>query len=160
LPFLQGKPAIAHRDIKSKNILVMSDRRCCIADFGHAILQRPPQQGVSSHVNDSSQNDDLRLAASNPKVGTRRYMAPEILDETINTESFDSYRMADVYSFGLVVWETSRRCLIGGSNQRQVFRLNLCVVDSESVGILLLKTKLNNCTIIFRIVYRRARKLT
>ena len=92
----------------------MADHRCCIADFGLAILQRPPQYGVSSQPNSGSQNDDLRFAATNLKVGTKRYMAPEILDETINAESFDSYRLADVYSFGLVIWETARRCLIGG----------------------------------------------
>ena len=30
----EGKPAIAHRDLKSKNILVRKDLRCCIADLG------------------------------------------------------------------------------------------------------------------------------
>ena len=32
-----GKPEIAHRDIKSKNILVKDDLTCCIADFGLAV---------------------------------------------------------------------------------------------------------------------------
>ena len=31
------KPAIAHRDLKSKNILVKKDMTCCISDFGLAI---------------------------------------------------------------------------------------------------------------------------
>lgn len=30
----QGKPAIAHRDLKSRNILVKRNRQCCIADLG------------------------------------------------------------------------------------------------------------------------------
>lgn len=32
-----GKPAIAHRDIKSKNILVKKNGTCCIADLGLAV---------------------------------------------------------------------------------------------------------------------------
>jgi serine/threonine protein kinase len=34
---MSGKPAIAHRDIKSKNILVKKDGTCCIADLGLAV---------------------------------------------------------------------------------------------------------------------------
>lgn len=33
----KGKPAIAHRDIKSKNILVKRNGDCAIADFGLAV---------------------------------------------------------------------------------------------------------------------------
>lgn len=33
----RGKPAIAHRDIKSKNILVKRNGQCAIADFGLAV---------------------------------------------------------------------------------------------------------------------------
>jgi len=111
----QGKPAIAHRDVKSRNVLVMSDRRCCIADLGLAVLQRPPQPGVLPPSCSSLLSvDELNIAAANLKVGTRRCMAPEILDETINVSMFDSYRQADVYSFALILWEISRRFIVSG----------------------------------------------
>lgn len=96
----QGKPAIAHRDVKSKNILVMANKQCCIADLGLAILHTPQSNSADG--------------STNYRIGTRRYMAPEVLNETINPRVFESFRQADVYSFGLVMWETSRRCQIGG----------------------------------------------
>ena len=43
-----------------------------------------------------------------------RYMAPEVLDDTLNIRHFDSFKRADIYSFGLVLWEIARRCDIGG----------------------------------------------
>ena len=48
----------------------------------------------------------------NNKVGTKRYMAPELLDESINENIFDCWKRADVYSLGLVYWELARRCLV------------------------------------------------
>ena len=45
----------------------------------------------------------------NNKVGTKRYMAPELLDESIDESLFDCWRRADVYSLGLVFWELARR---------------------------------------------------
>ncbi|XP_006872100.1 PREDICTED: activin receptor type-1C isoform X3 [Chrysochloris asiatica] len=96
----QGKPAIAHRDIKSKNILVKKCETCAIADLGLAVKH------------DSVLNTiDI---PQNPKVGTKRYMAPEMLDDTINVNIFESFKRADIYSLGLVYWEIARRCSVGG----------------------------------------------
>lgn len=97
----QGKPAIAHRDIKSKNILVRKDGSCVIADFGLAV----------THVQALEQID----IPSNPRVGTKRYMSPEVLDMTINMQSFECFRRSDVYSYALVMWEVARRCVTDGS---------------------------------------------
>jgi len=47
-------------------------------------------------------------------VGTKRYMAPEVLDETIDATQFESFKLADIYSLGLVLWETTRRCEVAG----------------------------------------------
>lgn len=35
------KPAVAHRDFKSKNVLLKSDLTACIADFGLALVFQP-----------------------------------------------------------------------------------------------------------------------
>lgn len=56
-----------------------------------------------------SETDQIDIP-HNTRVGTKRYMAPEALDETINVRQFDSFKRADVYSYGLVLWETARRC--------------------------------------------------
>ena len=92
----QGKPSIAHRDIKSNNILVKNDRTCCIADFGLAIVKDPSHPTLYKP-------EDI-------KQGTKRYMSPEILSETINSYNFESFLRSDMYSFGLVLWEICRRC--------------------------------------------------
>uniref|UniRef100_A0A8D8UFU5 Serine/threonine-protein kinase receptor n=1 Tax=Cacopsylla melanoneura TaxID=428564 RepID=A0A8D8UFU5_9HEMI len=96
----QGKPAIAHRDIKSKNILVKTNGTCVIADFGLAVSY--------------SQLSNTIDVAPNPRVGTKRYMAPEILDESINMNCFESFKKADIYALGLVLWEVCRRTKANG----------------------------------------------
>lgn len=97
----KGKPAIAHRDIKSKNILVKKNGECCIADFGLAI----------KYISETGEID----VPPNIRSGTRRYMAPETLDKTINMNNFEAHKMADMYAFGLVLWELSRRCITHGT---------------------------------------------
>ncbi|CAH2983902.1 unnamed protein product [Chilo suppressalis] len=92
----KGKPAIAHRDIKSKNILVKRNGQCALADFGLAVR----------YVAERNEVD----IAPNTRVGTRRYMAPEVLAEQLDVTNFEAFKTADVYSLGLVLWEMCRRC--------------------------------------------------
>ena len=82
------KPAIAHRDIKTKNILVKQDGTCCIADFGLAVRSDEFKGGKK---------------LPDPIKGTKRYMAPEVLSRTINGHDFASFCKVDIYSFGLVL---------------------------------------------------------
>ncbi|XP_076456908.1 activin receptor type-1-like [Babylonia areolata] len=91
----RGKPAIAHRDVKTKNILVKSNMTCCIGDLGLAVIHK--------------QQENLLDLGHNQKVGTKRYMAPELLAESLNPMFFDSFKCVDVYAFGLVLWEVARR---------------------------------------------------
>uniref|UniRef100_A0A3B3SNT1 receptor protein serine/threonine kinase n=1 Tax=Paramormyrops kingsleyae TaxID=1676925 RepID=A0A3B3SNT1_9TELE len=97
----QGKPAIAHRDLKSKNILVKKNGSAVIADLGLAVKH----DSIANTID----------IPSNHRVGTKRYMAPEILDDSINVSNFESYKRADIYSLGLVFWELARRCSLDGT---------------------------------------------
>uniref|UniRef100_A0A8C0GZE0 receptor protein serine/threonine kinase n=1 Tax=Chelonoidis abingdonii TaxID=106734 RepID=A0A8C0GZE0_CHEAB len=96
----QVKPAIAHRDLKSKNILVKKDGTCCIADLSLAVKWFSDKNGVD--------------VPPETLVGTKRYMPPEVLDKSLNRNHFQSYLMADMYSFGLILWEVARRCVSEG----------------------------------------------
>lgn len=95
----RGKPAISHRDIKSKNILMKHNGECVIADFGLAVRYIAERNEVD--------------IAPNTRVGTRRYMAPEVIDESLDITNFEAFKMADMYSLGLVFWEMCRRCVTG-----------------------------------------------
>lgn len=91
-----GKPAIAHGDINSKNVLVKKDGRCAIADFGLAV----------KYLSDL---DDIQVA-KNPRGPSVRYMAPECLSRQLVSDKFESYKAADMYAAGLVLWEMARCC--------------------------------------------------
>ncbi|XP_026823460.1 activin receptor type-2B isoform X1 [Rhopalosiphum maidis] len=89
----QYKPAIAHRDFKSNNVLLKHDLTACIADFGLALVFQPGKSCGDTHG----------------QVGTRRYMAPEVLEGAINF-SRDAFLRIDMYACGLVLWELATRC--------------------------------------------------
>lgn len=92
------KPSIAHRDIKSKNILMKTPDCCCIADFGHALIK------IDEETLDYGKYQHLQ-------VGTIRYMAPEILrpNTNLNYRHFSTFAQADLYQFGLILWEVCHR---------------------------------------------------
>eukprot|EP01105_Mastigella_eilhardi_P017082 TRINITY_DN3924_c0_g1_i1.p1 TRINITY_DN3924_c0_g1~~TRINITY_DN3924_c0_g1_i1.p1 ORF type:complete len:722 (+),score=180.43 TRINITY_DN3924_c0_g1_i1:2032-4197(+) len=77
-------PPILHRDIKSKNILVDSKWNCKVADFGLTAFKR----------------GDLRTPDFS---GSVCWTAPEVLAGEDFTEQ------ADVYSFGIMLWEILTR---------------------------------------------------
>ena len=96
----EAKPAIVHRDLKSRNILVKADYTCCIGDLGLALRYNR----ASDQVEDPPSK----------RVGTKRYLAPEIIDESISFKHFESFKRADIYSFGLILWEITTRGEIDG----------------------------------------------
>ncbi|XP_027205858.2 uncharacterized protein LOC113799434 [Dermatophagoides pteronyssinus] len=94
------KPSIAHCDLCSANVVVKADGTCMICDFQFAVRFLPN----SSYRPSLTIDDELRS-------GLTRYLAPEILDASINLRPTESLlKQADVYSLGLILWEIASRC--------------------------------------------------
>ena len=113
---VRSKPIMAHRDLKSSNILVKSDLTCCIADMGLAVF-------------DGCSLEEEELQGPNSR-GTRRYMSPEILTAGSFPQkmSVDSlvrfYVHADVYAMALVIWEMCRRTVTDTGNWELCIRVS------------------------------------
>ncbi|XP_019410442.1 PREDICTED: anti-Muellerian hormone type-2 receptor isoform X3 [Crocodylus porosus] len=95
------KPSVAHRDLSSQNVLVRDDGACAITDFGLAmVLPTSPEAWPRG-----------RSPTAIRKLGTQRYMAPEILDESLDLRRWGcALKQADIYAFALVLWEILTRC--------------------------------------------------
>ncbi|XP_016342174.1 bone morphogenetic protein receptor type-2-like isoform X2 [Sinocyclocheilus anshuiensis] len=95
------KPAVSHRDLNSRNVLVKTDGSCVISDFGLSMIltgKRPPGH---------AEEDNSAIS----EVGTVRYMAPEVLEGAVNLRDCESaLKQVDVYALGLLYWETFMRC--------------------------------------------------
>ncbi|XP_055337465.1 activin receptor type-2B-like [Paramacrobiotus metropolitanus] len=101
-----GKPAIAHRDFKSTNVLIKSDLTACLADFGLASAFEPNE----------------RIGDKHGQVGTRRYMAPELLEGAISL-NVASFLRVDIYACGLVMWEILSRTRFTPNEQVGIYKL-------------------------------------
>ena len=78
---------VLHRDIKPENILIDTEGRVKIADFGLAKLRDEVQP-------------DFTLTQSGAKLGTLAYMAPEQVERPQDVD-----HRADIYSLGVVFYE-------------------------------------------------------
>eukprot|EP00210_Caulerpa_lentillifera_P002445 g2343.t1 len=101
------KPAILHRDLKPANVFISHGLVMKIGDFGMSrhIQSRPTQ------VSNVPGGRKLRRLLTPDCIGTACYAAPEILDDRLQSEEYDVSRLlkADVYSFGIMVWEIVER---------------------------------------------------
>jgi serine/threonine protein kinase len=87
---------VVHRDIKPANVMVDSDGRCKLADFGVARVSDPDQQGSATQAG--------------TMVGTPAYMSPE----QIQGQRID--RRTDIFSAGVILYQflTGQRPFHGG----------------------------------------------
>jgi serine/threonine-protein kinase len=75
--------AIVHRDLKPDNVLVTSDGRCRVCDFGIAQVHR----------------DAERITRTGTTIGTLGFIAPEQIEDARNVDV-----RADVYAIATTLW--------------------------------------------------------
>jgi len=76
---------VLHRDLKPENVVIATDGRAVVTDFG---IARAIEEGASSQT------------AAGVLVGTPAYMAPEQIDGTLDLDA-----RADVYALGTMLFE-------------------------------------------------------
>jgi serine/threonine protein kinase len=79
---------IVHRDLKSLNLLLDNKWNVKVSDFGLTKFKEEMKRG----------------GGDKEMQGSVHWMAPEILNE----EPVD-YMLADIYSFGIILWELATR---------------------------------------------------
>jgi Janus kinase 2 len=88
----QYSPPIIHKDLKSLNILLSTDWRGKIADFGLSTLQKAVEEAKGEKKEDETSF-----------TGSIVWAAPEVL------EGNEANQKSDVYAFGIVLWEVLTR---------------------------------------------------
>ncbi|KAE9390761.1 kinase-like protein [Gymnopus androsaceus JB14] len=90
LSYLHSRdPPIIHGDIRGANILVSDDCRCCLADFGLALV--------------TAESRTWSIATTSTLKGAIRWMAPELIIQDPSTSS--NHASGDVYAFGCTIVE-------------------------------------------------------
>ncbi|XP_036388534.1 anti-Muellerian hormone type-2 receptor-like [Megalops cyprinoides] len=95
------KPAVAHGDLSSSNVLVRADGTCALCDFGCSAVLRSC----------SGRRQHRDAAQVSVQVGTLCYLSPEMLEGCVNLRSRRYLMQGDVYALGLLLWELSSRCV-------------------------------------------------
>lgn len=110
----QRKPSIVHRNINPKNFIVKQNLTCALANFNYAVKSTELDSitdccklicSKNTKKCDKKYIKNLNCYKSRIVCNPLIYCPPEYLDNSINLKSIVSLKSADVYSFGLVLWQ-------------------------------------------------------
>jgi serine/threonine protein kinase len=96
-----SKPPFLHRDLKTGNLLVDNNWTVKVCDFGLSQVKKATPSSTAKVSADS----DGTLHSNPVLLGTPLWMAPEILSGA----SAEPDESADVYAYGIVLWEIITR---------------------------------------------------
>jgi serine/threonine protein kinase len=85
---LQHAAGIVHRDLKSLNLLLDSKWNVKVSDFGLTKFR-----------------EEVQVKGGKEIAGSVHWTAPEVLNESIGVDLI----LADVYAFGVILWELLTR---------------------------------------------------
>ena len=113
---------VVHRDLKPANIMIGADGEALIMDFGIALSTGDPGASAAggAFIPDNLRrvSDDYAATTSGAVIGTLEYMAPE------QTTGQPVDQRADIYAFGLILYDMLLGRRRAGSNEGAVSELH------------------------------------
>lgn len=120
---------VIHRDIKPANLLMTSQGRVKISDFGVSYLGSAPRQDSTGDQSESDApevDEAIELAKT---VGTPAFYAPELCQTELDAETYKIDKAIDIWALGVTLY-----CLIYGRvpfhDQNQFFLMKR-ITDDE-----------------------------
>eukprot|EP00039_Didymoeca_costata_P016461 m.297010 g.297010 ORF g.297010 m.297010 type:complete len:840 (+) comp16395_c3_seq14:154-2673(+) len=103
MEFLHNSLERLHRDLKTANILLSNRMRCKVADFGTVKTLIEKSTKKTNVTRFMTNTNDQTSRKHTQGVGTPVYMAPEVI------RGQQCGPPADVWSFGVVLWEIAKQ---------------------------------------------------
>lgn len=100
---------VIHRDIKPANLLMTSNSRVKISDFGVSYLGTRPRQESTGNQSESDVAEDDEAIELAKTVGTPAFYAPELCQTDLDIETKKIDKAIDIWALGVTLF-----CLVYG----------------------------------------------